>query len=48
MSFPIPDAPVKNNCVKLLTSVDFMIENATSLCVLYTSQKEYLLRQMFI
>ena len=33
MSFPIPDAPVKNNCVKLLTSVDFMIENATSLCV---------------
>ena len=48
MSFPIPDAPVKNNCVKLLTSVDFMIENATSLCVLYTSQMEYLLRQMFI
>ena len=48
LSFPIPDAPVKNNCVKLLTSVDFMIENATSLCVLYTSQKEYLLRQMFI
>ena len=48
MSFPIPDAPVKNNCVKLLTSVDFMIENVTSLCVLYTSQKEYLLRQMFI
>ena len=48
LSFPIPDAPVKNNCVKLLTSVDFMIENASSLCVLYTSQKEYLLRQMFI
>ena len=48
MSFPIPNAPIKNLCIKLLTSVDSIIEKDISLHALYTSQKEYLLRQMFI
>ena len=48
MSFPIPNATIKDTCVKMLTSVDSALENNMSLCTLYTSQKQYLLRQMFI
>ena len=48
MSFSIPNAPIKDTCVKMLTSVDSALENNMSLCVLYTLQKQHLLRQMFI
>ena len=48
MSFSIPNAPIKDTCVKTLTSVDSALENNISLCALYTLQKQYLLRQMFI
>ena len=48
MSFSIPNAPIKDTCVKMLTSVDSALENNMSLCALYTLQKQYLLRQMFI
>ena len=48
MSFSIPNAPIKDTCVKVLTSVDSALENNMSLCALYTLQKQHLLRQMFI
>jgi len=48
MSFSIPNAPIKDTCVKMLTSVDSALENNMSLCALYTVQKQHLLRQMFI
>jgi len=48
MSFSIPNATIKNTCVKMLASVDSALENNMSLCALYTLQKQYLLRQMFI
>ena len=48
MSFSIPNAPIKDTCVKMLTSVDSALENNMLLCTLYTLQKQYLLRQMFI
>ena len=48
MSFSIPNAPIKDTCVKMLTSVDSAIENNMSLCALYTLQKQHMLRQMFI
>ena len=48
MSFSIPNAPIKDTCVKMLTSMDSALENDMSLCALYTLQKQYLLRQMFI
>jgi len=48
MSFSIPNAPIKDTSVKMLTSVDSALENNISLCALYTLQKQYLLRQMFI
>ena len=48
MSFSIPATPIKENRIKLLTSVDTLLENNISLCSLYISQKLYLLRQMFI
>ena len=48
MSFSIPNAPIKDTCVKMLASVDSALENNMSLCGLYTLQKQYLLRQMFI
>ena len=48
MSFSIPNAPIKDTCVKTLTSVDSALENNISLCALYTLQKQHLLRQMFI
>ena len=48
MSFSIPNAPIKDTCVKLLASVDSALENNMSLCALYTLQKQHLLRQMFI
>lgn len=48
MSFSIPNATIKNTCVKMLTSMDSALENNMSLYALYTLQKQYLLRQMFI
>ena len=48
MSFSIPNATIKDTCVKMLTSVDSALENNMSLCTLYTLQKQHLLRQMFI
>ena len=48
MSFSIPNAPIKDTCVKMLTTVDSALENNMSLCALYTLQKQHLLRQMFI
>ena len=48
MSFSVPNAPIKDTCVKMLTSVDSALENNMSLCALYTLQKQHLLRQMFI
>ena len=48
MSFSIPNATIKDTCVKMLTSVDSALENNMSLCALYTLQKQHLLRQMFI
>ena len=48
MSFSIPSAPIKDTCVKMLTSVDSALENNMSLCALYTLQKQHLLRLMFI
>ena len=48
MSFSIPDAPAKDNGVKLLTSLDTLLESNLLLYGLYTKQKKYLLRQMFI
>lgn len=48
ISFSIPNAPIKDTCVKMLTSVDSALENNISLCALYTLQKLHLLRQMFI
>ena len=48
MSFSIPNAPIKDTCVKMLTSVDSALENNMSLCALYTLQKQHLLRLMFI
>ena len=48
MSFSIPNAPIKDTCVKMLTSVDSALENNMSLCALYTLLKQHLLRQMFI
>lgn len=48
MSFSIPNATIKDTCVKMLTSVNSALENNMSLCALYTLQKQHLLRQMFI
>ena len=48
MSFSIPNATIKDTCVKMLTSVDSALENNISLCALYTLQKQHLLCQMFI
>ena len=48
MSFSIPNATIKETCVKMLTSVDSALENNMSLCALYTLQKQHLLRLMFI
>lgn len=48
MSFSIPATPAKDNRIKLLTSVDTLLESNISLCDLYISQKLYLLRQLFI
>ena len=48
MSFSIPDAPAKDKAVKLLSSVDALLESNLLFCSLYTEQKKFLLRQMFI
>lgn len=48
MSFPIPDISNKARYVKVLASLDTLIENNYSLMKLYSLQRSYLLRQMFI
>lgn len=48
MSFPIPDTLSKARYVKVLTSLDALIAKNYSLFELYSLQKVYLLRQMFI
>lgn len=48
MSFTIPDATIKERLVNLLISIDSGLNNNTRLLGLYASQKQYLLRQMFI
>ena len=48
MSFSIPNATIKDTCVKMLTSMDSALENNMLLCTLYTLQKQCLLRHMFI
>lgn len=48
MSFPIPDTSSKARYVKVLTSLNALVENNYSLFKLYSLQKAYLLRQMFI
>ena len=48
MSFPTPDKSTIGHCIKLLSSLDLLIENNVSLCSMFSQQKEYLLQQMFI
>ena len=48
MSFPTPDKSTIRHCIKLLSSLDLLIENNVSLCSMFSQQKEYLLQQMFI
>ena len=48
MSFPLPDKSTTEHCIKLLSSLDSLIENYVSLGLKFSQQKEYLLQQMFI
>ena len=48
MSFPLPDKQTAERCIKLLSSLESLIESYISLCSKFFQQKEYLLRQMFI
>ena len=48
MSFPTPDKSTIGHCIKLLSSLDLLIENNVSLCSMFSQQKEHLLQQMFI
>ena len=48
MSFPLPDKQTVEHCTKLLSSLESLIESNVSLCSMFSQQKEYLLRQMFI
>ena len=48
MSFAIPTEASKERFVTLLTSIDSALKNNIELYDLYYSQKQYLLRQMFI
>ena len=48
MSFALPDTATKKHVIELLTSIDSMIKNDAALYDLYSLQKQYLLRQMFI
>lgn len=48
MSFPIPNKLRAERCIKLLSSLESLIESNISLCSKFSQQKEYLLRQMFI
>lgn len=48
MSFPLPDKQIVEHCTKLLSSLESLIESNVSLCSMFSQQKEYLLRQMFI
>ena len=48
MSFAIPTEATKERFVTLLTSIDSALKNNIELYDLYYSQKQYLLRQMFI
>lgn len=48
MSFPLPEKQTVEHCTKLLSSLESLIESNVSLCSMFSQQKEYLLRQMFI
>ena len=48
MSFPLPDKQTAERCIKLLSSLESLIESNISLCSKFFKEKEYLLRQMFI
>ena len=48
MSFPIPNKLRAERCIKLLSSLESLIESNISLCSKFSQQKGYLLRQMFI
>lgn len=48
MKFPLPDKQTVEHCTKLLSSFESLIESNVSLCSMFSQQKEYLLRQMFI
>ena len=48
MKFPLPDKQTVEHCTKLLSSLESLIESNVSLCSMFSQQKEYLLRQMFI
>ena len=48
MSFPLPDKQTAESCIKLLSSLESLIESNISLYSKFFQQKEYLLRQMFI
>ena len=48
MSFPLPDKQTAERCIKLLSSLESLIESNISLYSKFFQQKEYLLRQMFI
>ena len=48
MSFSVPDKSMTEHCVNLLTSLDALIESNISLYDSYSSQKRFLLCQMFI
>ena len=48
MSFPIPNKQRTERCIKLLSSLDSLIESNISLCSKFSQQKGYLLHQMFI
>ena len=44
----LPDKQTAERCIKLLSSLESLIESNISLCSKFFQQKEYLLRQMFI
>ena len=48
MLFPLPDKQTVEHCTRLLSSLESLIESNVSLCSMFSQQKEYLLRQMFI
>lgn len=48
LSFSVPEQPILNKGIKLLNSLEVLIENNISLHTSLLAQKQYLLRQMFI